>query len=85
MIDAPATFNRVMSWMSYKYQIQVSKDAKLAPKLGQLQPSYCCIPQECMGKLASIFSANVTPFSLQGELYWGSNFADGVYRHSRGL
>jgi hypothetical protein len=22
MIDAPATFNRVMSWMSYKYQIQ---------------------------------------------------------------
>ena len=22
MIDAPATFNRVMSWMSYRYQIQ---------------------------------------------------------------
>jgi hypothetical protein len=22
MIDSPATFNRVMSWMSYKYQIQ---------------------------------------------------------------
>lgn len=36
MIDAPGTFNRVMSWMSYQYQIE-------------------------------------------GELYWGSNAADGHY------
>ena len=36
MIDAPATFNRVMSWMSYAYK-------------------------------------------MEGELYWGTNFADSVF------
>ena len=39
MIDAPATYNRVMSWMSYKYNIQ-------------------------------------------GELYWGANYADYKYSAS---
>ena len=32
---------------------QVSKDAKLAQKLGQLQPFIAVLPQECMGQLAS--------------------------------
>jgi hypothetical protein len=39
------------------------KDAKLAQKLGQLQPFRAVFPQECMGQLAS-FWANLTPFSL---------------------
>ena len=38
MIDAPATLNRAMSWLSYKY-------------------------------------------AIQGELYWGTNAADGHYMH----
>ena len=39
------------------------KDAKLAQKLGQLQPFVPVFPQECIGQLASCW-ANLTPFSL---------------------
>ena len=38
------------------------KDARLAPKLGQLQPFIAVFPQEC------IFWANLTPSSLQDEM-----------------
>jgi hypothetical protein len=40
------------------------KDAKLAQKLGQLQPFGAVFPQECMGQFAS---ANLTTFTLGGQ------------------
>jgi hypothetical protein len=43
---------------------QSEKDAKLAQKLGQLQPFTAVLPQECMGQTA-IFWANLTPSSLR--------------------
>jgi hypothetical protein len=40
------------------------KDAKLAQKLGQLQPFMVVFPQECMGQFASFGPCDLTPFSL---------------------
>ena len=47
-------------------KVEREKDAKLAQKLGQLQPFVPAFPQECMGQLAVyIVWADLTPLALQ--------------------
>ena len=53
---------------------QSEKDAKLAQKLGRLQPFLAVFPQECMGQLGS-FWANLTPFSLRRQEIIGAKEA----------
>jgi hypothetical protein len=43
---------RLRAPLSYMYRCQSEKDAKLAQKLGQLQPFIAVFPQECTGQLA---------------------------------
>jgi hypothetical protein len=58
--EASPTYSAAINQMTEGHQFvlrefgpQVSQDAKLAQKLGQLQPFIAVFPQECMGKLAS--------------------------------
>jgi hypothetical protein len=46
---------------------QSEKDAKLAQKLGQLQPFTALFPPECMGQVASS-GPNLTPFALKARV-----------------
>ena len=58
---SPCYRGRAAAWRCRKSE----KDAKLAQKLGQLQPFIAVFPQQCMGQLASSGTTILTPFSLR--------------------